>query len=266
MTISRSIVRFPSMSRIFILSLLLIAFCQSCRTQPVSKLAVNAPTIDQEATSIWRTINDINFLEGQGYTVHLPEVALLDSLQAKSKEGAFGNQDFPTIYNLLEQTVYDEANYQLALAKVKAQEELLNTLLQRLRAASKTWNWDFKLLETYDVIFTLYGTGGSYDPDNGRVVLFTTLQGDFMNYEQPANTIIHEIVHLGVETSLVQRYQLSHPMKERLVDTIVYLLFNDLLPQYKVQNMGETRLDQYLSTPEDLVDLEASIKKIVNGK
>ena len=79
-----------------------------------------------------------------------------------------------------------------------------------------------------------------------------------MNYEQPANTIIHEIVHLGVETSLVQRYQLSHPMKERLVDTIVYLLFNDLLPQYKVQNMGETRLDQYLSTPEDLVDLEAS--------
>ncbi|MEM9928535.1 MAG: hypothetical protein AAF840_01825, partial [Bacteroidota bacterium] len=239
-----------------IFCLLLLLVCTSCQAQPATHLSVSAPTIEQEATSIWRTLNDLQFLEGLGYTIHLPQQEIIDSLKAKSKQGQFGNDDFPTIYNLLETEEYSESAYKAALTKVEAQRELLQTLLQRLRAARQTWSWDFEMADAYEVTFTRYGTGGSYDPDHQRITLFTNSEGAFKRYKQPANTIIHEIVHLGVENTLVQRYKLSHPMKERLVDTIVYLLFNDLLPNYKIQNMGETRLDEFIKQQEDLVELE----------
>jgi len=67
-----------------------------------------------------------------------------------------------------------------------------------------------------------------------------------MNYDNPANTIIHEIVHMGIEKSIIQKYNLSHGLKERIVDTIVYVLFGEFLPEYKVQNMGDTKIDKFL--------------------
>jgi len=241
----------------------LLVICQSCRSQPLNKVLVSAPSIEQEATSIWRTINDIKFLEGQGYNINLPENELIDTLIGRSKAGKFGNDDFSEIYGLLEGGIYRKVNYKEALEQVDDQEKLLKQLLQQLSIAAESWKWDFELLPSYDVIFTLYGTGGSYDPDHGRVVLFTTLEGGFMRYQNPANTIIHEIVHLGIETSIVQKYELSHSLKERLVDKIVKLLFTELLPEYKVQDMGSTQVDQYLQRKEDLIDLDSIIKRVV---
>ncbi len=242
----------------------LLVLCQSCRSQQLSDVAVSAPSIEQEATSIWRTINDIEFLEGQGYKINLPEDSLIDTLISKSKSGQFGNDNFREVYTLLERNIYQEVNYKAALDKVNNQEELLKTLMLQLRRAKESWKWDFELLPSYDVIFTLYGTGGSYDPDHGRVVLFTTLEGGFMRYKDPANTIIHEIVHLGIETSIVQKYKLSHRLKEKIVDKIVFLLFAELLPEYRMQDMGSTEIDEYLKQKEDLVDLESIVEEIVN--
>lgn len=244
----------------------LLALCQPCESQQLSNVAVSAPSIEQEATSIWRTINDIEFLEGQGYKINLPENSLIDSLVSKSKNGQFGNDDFPEVYTLLEREVYKEENYRAALEEVNAQEQLLKKLMQQLSSATESWKWDFDLLPSYDLIFTLYGTGGSYDPDHGRVVLFTTLEGSFMRYKNPANTIIHEIVHLGIETSIVQKHKLSHSLKERIVDKIVFLLFGELLSEYRIQNMGDTEIDQYLRQKEDLIDLESIVEKIAKGK
>jgi len=242
----------------------LLLLCQACRSQQLSDVAVSAPSIEQEATSVWRTINDIEFLEGQGYQINLPEDSLIDTLINKSKRGQFGNDNFPEIYTLLESNIYQEANYNAALDQVNNQEELLKTLMQQLSTAKESWKWNFELLPSYDVIFTLYGTGGSYDPDHGRVVLFTTLEGGFMRYKNPANTIIHEIIHLGIEKPIVQKYKLSHRLKERIVDKIVFLLFTDLLPMYKVQNMGDTEIDEYLQKKEDLINLESVVKKLVD--
>lgn len=221
--------------QLFLFSLSLLFF-QSCSAQVSSNyISIRIPTIEQEATSIWRTINAIEFLEQQGYKIHLPENDLIDSLILKSKNGEFGNEDFPQIYNLLEANIYKESNYALALNQAKTQEALINTLVHQLVTVKNSWNWSFKTFEQYPVLFTLYGTGGSYDPDLGTVTLFTTKEGRFMNYDKPANTIIHEIVHMGIEQSIVQKYNLPHGLKERIVDTIVFLLFKESLPEYKIQ-------------------------------
>lgn len=233
----------------------------SCWSQASRKsISISIPTIEQEATSIWRTINDITFLTEQGYRINLPKNDLIDSLITKSKNGTFGNEDFPSIYNLLESEVYKQSNYSSALAKVRDQTPLINDIIRQIEASKQSWNWPFKMFDTYEVVFTLYGSGGSYDPDTGTVTLFTTTRGEFMNYKSPANTIIHEIVHMGVEESIVQKYGLSHGLKERIVDTIVFLLFAEQLPEYKIQNMGDTKIDKYLEQKTDLKKLDSIIE------
>ncbi|MEL6943045.1 MAG: hypothetical protein AAFO82_10275, partial [Bacteroidota bacterium] len=225
------------------------------------QIIVEIPTIEQEATSIWRTINDIEFLEGQGYNIHLPEHAVIDSLIEKSKNKTFGNSDFESIYTLLESGVYSKSTYEAAFEKVNLQKELINSLVTRLKHTRDQWKWKFKTFEAYKIVFTLYGTGGSYDPDLGIVTLFTNKDGRFMNYDSPANTILHEIVHMGIEESIVQKFNLSHGLKERIVDTITYLLFKEELPDYRIQQMGDPKIDQYLSNIDDLGRLSILIKE-----
>ncbi|PTB97254.1 hypothetical protein C9994_03735 [Marivirga lumbricoides] len=222
------------------------------------------PTIEQEATSIWRTINDITFFEKQGYTINLPKHSLIDSLIRKSKNGTFGNEDFASIYTLIETEIFDKEIYESAIQKVTNQTELINDLISVIDASKNEWDWKFNMFDKYRIIFTLYGTGGSYDPDNGTITLLTNKKGDFMNYKNPANTIIHEITHMGMEYSIVRKYNVSHGLKERIVDTFVYLMFKEKLPEYKIQNMGDNKIDKYLNKKEDINYLNATVSEFVN--
>lgn len=239
-------------------------FSFSCTSPSIeSKITIQTPSIQQEASSIWRTIRDIRFFEKAGYTVNLPKSPLIDQLISKSKNNSFGNDDFPSIVQLLESGVYNKADYALAQKKVESQMALIQGMVQELESSKDSWNWDFKMYENYQVVFTLYGSGGSYDPDQGIITLYTNPEGGFKNYKNPANTIIHEIVHIGIEQSLVQNLQLPHTLKERVVDKVVKVLFGEKLPKYRLQNMGETRIDAYLKSKEDIKGLDASLKKLM---
>lgn len=221
------------------------------------------PTVQQEATSIWRTINDISFFEKQGYTINLPKGSLIDSLIAKSKKGTFGNDDFSAIYAFVESKVFNQKSYKKARQKVENQVGLLNNLVNEIDTKKSEWDWKFKMFDTYKIVFTLYGTGGSYNPNEGVITLLTTNEGGFMRYKNPAYTIIHEITHIGMEYSLVQKYHLPHGLKERLVDTFVYLMFKEELPDYQIQNMGDKNIDRYLSTKKDIASLNSTLKEFI---
>ncbi|MEM7186274.1 MAG: hypothetical protein AAF466_06415, partial [Bacteroidota bacterium] len=250
-------------TKIFAFVFLLNSFGCTSQTQE-SRIEIIQPSVQQEATSIWRTINDIAFFEGQGYTIHLPKDPVIDSLITKSKSGTFGNNDFPTIYTLLESKVYDPKSYEIATQKVEEQLDLLNDLIGDIDNGKSKWDWKFNMFLKYRVVFTLYGTGGSYDPDEGIITLLTTEQGGFMNYTNPANTIIHEITHMGMEYSIVRPYQLTHGSKERFVDTFVFLMFHEQLPEYRIQNMGDKAIDDYLKKKEDIGSINAIASKFAN--
>jgi hypothetical protein len=248
-----------------LLALISIAFILSCETKEVaSRIEIVPITIDQEATSIWRTINDIAFFEEQGYTINLPKDAQIDSLIVKSKKREFGNDDFATIHQLLETKFFDKTDYEKAIEKVNEQQKLISSLVHQIDSEKENWDWEFNTFEKYKIIFTLYGTGGSYDPDQGTITLLTNREGGFMNYKNPANTIIHEITHMGMEYSIVQKYKLSHGNKERLVDTFVSLMFTERLPTYKIQNMGDAKIDDYLTKKEDLIQLNSIVPKFAD--
>ena len=75
------------------------------------------------------------------------------------------------------------------------------------------------------------------------------------------NTIIHEIAHLGMEETIVRKFRLPHGLKERIVDKFVFLMFQDLLPNYKVQNMGDQQVDRYVASQEDLTKLNSNLQR-----
>ena len=238
----------------------------SCKSQKkVSRIEIMQPTIQQEASSIWRTINDYSFFEDQGYTINLPKDSLIDRLIVKSKNGNFGNEDFSSIYNLLETKFFNPKNYEKAEQNVEGQLDLLNEFIKDIDVAKKQWDWTFNTFKTYKIVFTLYGTGGSYDPDEGIITLLTNTQGGFLKYKNPAYTIIHEISHMGMEYSIVQKYKLSHGLKERLIDTFVVLMFQEKLPEYKIQNMGDSNIDNYLENKEDIKSLNAIMGEFVKN-
>ncbi|WP_235298183.1 hypothetical protein [Portibacter marinus] len=244
--------------------LLLFSAVNECKQSTTSRIQIIEPSIEQEATSIWRTINDITFLESQGYTIHLPDDPLIDNLINKSKEGNFGNDDYAEIYRLLEAKIYDRSKYKNAIQKVEGQLALLNRMMDKVEVKLSGWNWNFKTFDQYKIQFTLYGTGGSYDPDEGVITLWTNQQGEFMNYNNPANTIIHEITHIGMEESLVHKYDLPHGLKERTVDRFVYLLFKEDLPEYRIQEMGDARLDELLNDKEAIKHIDEILLEILD--
>ena len=251
----------------FLLLSLLVLVSISCRPQDASnRLSIGIPTIEQEATSIWRTINDIEFLEEQGYQISLPELEQIASLIDKSRAGTFGNKDFGSIQQLLSESIFDPQDYKAALEKVKAQRTLINGFIQQLAVDTPNRKWEFTFFERYEIVLTLYGTGGSYDPDNGTVTLFTTPEGAFKNYENPANTITHEIVHMGIEQPIVQKYQLPHALKERVVDRFEYVLIGEQLPNYKMQPMGNEQIDDLLKQREDFWRLGAIMEQYMAQK
>lgn len=85
-----------------------------------------------------------------------------------------------------------------------------------------------------------------------------------MKYKNPAYTIIHEISHMGMEYSIVQKYNLTHGTKERLVDTFVYLMFREKLPEYKIQNMGDTKIDKHLNKKKHIESLNKVTSDFMN--
>lgn len=243
-----------------LICLVLLFFSLSLAGQ--SRINVNIPSIAEEATLIWRTLNDIQFFEEHGYTVNLPKSNLITTLIKKSKEDQLDNNDYAQIVNLLEDSLYQESDYQLGLEKIQMQLPLIDSLVEELINTKRSWV--FKKFDRYKVTLTLYGPGGSFNPEEGSLLMLTTKEGQFKQYDNPANTLIHEIVHIGIEQSIVQKYHLDHGLKERIVDTFVYLNFKEALPEYRIQNMGDVGIDRYLKSKNKLCKLEKIVAKFTD--
>jgi hypothetical protein len=227
-----------------------------------SHIKITTPSVHDESSEIWKTINDIHFFNEYNYDVNLPKQPLIDSLIELSNNGSFDNRHFALIYNLLESNEYNKENYDAAIKKITLETDRINSLIEVVQEMNFKFN--FKKFNTYEIILTLYGPGGSYDYNNGKLTLFTNLDGGFKSYSNPTNTIIHEIIHMGIEESIIQELRLSHALKEDIVDQIVLVLFEDILPDYKAQKMSDIDISESIKTKDDIINLQELLKKRFN--
>lgn len=218
-----------------------------------NRISLRVPTAAEEAAYIFNNLRDLAFFEKHGYQVSFPQMEVMDSLFAKARAQRLTSADSLLLEKEMREHAYRKADYAAAVKKIESRLPLVEALVKKLRRAKR--NWKFRHYDTYTVRLTLYGPGGSYHPQDSSITLFTTPEGKFKQYDDPANTLIHEIVHLGVESSWVQLFELSHPDKEMLVDKIVFLRFQKFLPDYRIQHLGDSRIEGYLVRKSDIGNL-----------
>ncbi|MEM8932633.1 MAG: hypothetical protein AAGE94_15730 [Acidobacteriota bacterium] len=215
-------------------------------------LVVRAQTADEAYGYLVRTLGDMEFFRANGYDVALPD------------HPAFA-PDAPSIGSaeVFAAEVYDATIFERAIAVLTADREILSAALEWF--ATKTVGVEgFRAFDRYEVTLTLYGPGGSYDPDTGGIVLFTTPDGRFKG-GGGTYTIVHEMMHLAVEEGLVQRFGLGHWETERLVDLLVQREFSDTLIDYRLQSQGDAALDAVVAdTP--LVGMAQALEHFVSAR
>lgn len=229
-----------------------------------NRVKIEIPSVGEEIEYVWRTLQDIPFFVNHGYDISLPEHSIMDLLVEKAKRAELTRKDRDSLDRLMRNDIYDRKLYELAYAKIKSRQAHINQLINRLDRLDK--NWNYQSFETYQVRLTLYGPGGSYDPSNGSILIFATPSGSFKQYKDPACTIIHEVVHIGIEESIVSQLSLPHVLKERVVDRIVEMNFEKELPEYRVQNMGYAEFDDYFRDLSDFKELNKVLKKFLDTK
>lgn len=224
-----------------------------------SRIIIRHQSCDEEFEYILSLINEREFFQQNGYVVKLPN--------HEKFQNAFFDKNTPTVNVdelklVFKNSIYRKNDY----------EKGTNKLSMAINDMASVWHtfgqwcrdWDFKLFPQYQIALTLYGTGGMYLPDEGRVVMLTNLNGEFQD-ENPLETIIHEIVHLGIEENIVSLFNLGHWEKERLVDLICTNSFKTIIPHYKMQDLDKTEIDKFV-TQSSMRSLPSSIEEYIRSK
>ena len=225
--------------------------------------SVRIPTVQEETDYVWRTLGQLKFYKDNGYRPYLPSNTTVEELIGKAEKGQLVEADRTSLLETIKKDVYKEQDYTKALWIVAGKLELADTALPRFEHFKSLWG--FFIPRHYEIVLTLYGTGGSYDPEKGIIFLKTTADGRFAKSENPLDTILHEAVHIGIDKVIVKRYGLPQWTKERVVDQFMMHNFQDICPGYTLQRNPETLVDMYLQEPGVWDRLPSAIEEYVTS-
>jgi len=204
-------------------------------------LIVRACTKQEELKGIKEILDNYDWYATQGYNPTLPQHEAIELIKKKQNvnktmQEIFKN-DFGELYSRSEHI------YSKGITTINQQIGRLDNVSPRMKKLG------LKVFPQYDIKLTQYGPGGSYgwEGNNGIVNLQINSDGKF-RIPDPIETILHEIIHLGIEESIVEKFGLPHWTKERMVDLIVSSNFKDVVPEYYMQKPGDTRIDKYLNS------------------
>ena len=151
---------------------------------------------DYEIQHIEYTLSKIEWYRENGYTVDIPY-------------GLTSNSNVAEITSLVMRE-YEENEYVNHTDMICEMWRDFFTMYELLIEATA-----LNLVSPYTVILTKYGTGGSFDPKNNKIVL--NIKG--RTAQSIFGTLLHEITHISIHQYIV-KYEISHWYKERLVDLI----------------------------------------------
>ncbi len=215
------------------------------------KIVIRASTLYEELSYLKFVLKNKEFFENNGYDAVYPNNNLLQNPEIIKEENR--------MFDIFKNDEYDQDYYKNGINVLISNKKKLENLILKLKEICK--NWDFRIFPEYQILLTRYGPGGSYSYNDheGKIIMLTTKEG-FFKRKNPVETVIHEITHIGIEESIVEKYKLNHWEKERLVDLIVKIIFKEELSDYILQKSGSTELDQYIEV-EAIKNLPEVISK-----
>ncbi len=209
------------------------------------RLVVRPQTPAEAYGYLQQTLSQMSFFDANGYDVALP------AHQGFDADGEIGS------LNSFASEVYREADFASAMAKLRERKPMLQQALEWFSTLDDSL--PFYVPTEYTVVLTLYGPGGSYNPESATITMLTTPDGRFKG-GGGAHTIVHEMMHIATEETLVQRFELSHWEKERLVDVLCQRELGHVLKDYQLQPLGDAQLGEVI-TDVPLAGLAAALAK-----
>src|SRR3974390_2301654 len=159
---------------------------------PPTEIVVRAQTEDEAFSFLWRQLQQMPFYCAHGYDVALPDHPLFHHLadQASPQEA-----DQAEARRLFAADIYRPGDFDAG-----------KTIFEHARAQTApalatfdgwTRAWGFEHRARIDVVLTLYGPGGSYDPDASTITVLVTAAGGLR--KKTLDNVLHEMLHLGIE-------------------------------------------------------------------
>ena len=213
---------------------------RSARVGKMSDIIIRGSTASEELNRLKGLVRKMPFFLEHGYKPTFPRSPLFRAVLDKD-----GNAKTWTVFaKVFETFLFRAADYARGLHVLESHGKEFQNVLSRF----VKWNrsWGFFLPPTYSIVLTRYGTGGSYNSGTGLILLKANTRGEFKR-ENPMHTIVHEMVHVGIEEAIVQKFKLNHEEKERVVDLLCTIALKDILDGYEIQRIGDTRIDAFFT-------------------
>jgi hypothetical protein len=202
-------------------------------------------------------LKDIKFLREKQVNVILPSNKFFNVL-AKNPE-KIKNIDKDRYFNIFLLEVYKPTPTKKVQQIISNAKKFYTLIFDRLKELEK--NWGFKLFDKYKIILNIWGTGGAYDYESGIIMTRVDENGIPNASEDPFNyTIVHEIVHMGIEEIIVKKYDLRYWEKEILVDMIAKIYLGDLMPKYNIQGRNKI-MEKFVNYKSIVINLPKAIEK-----
>jgi len=161
---------------------------------------------DFEFNKVKDTLKKLDWFIAQGYVVGLPKIDL-DELKNISDKN---------LYKLIDQemkTISDVVLDYIKRLEIDWEKNAEETIIGLKNLIGS------KIQTEYLIFLTQYGPGGGYYyPNKINIKLHPPKEG------WSIGTLIHEIIHLSIHP-LIEKYQIEHWTKERLVDLISLKIF-----------------------------------------
>ena len=222
-----------------------------------NKLIIKPQTVDGEFDYLWSLLQKMPFYIKNGYSISLPDNQNFQRLIDNPETLKTVNKDDSR--QLFIKKVYDPLFFRLGLDVLNAERHKIEVVFPDFQKFNDQWG--FKLFPQYQIHLTRYGPGGSYNSNTGVIIMMAKADGSFKR-QNPLHSIIHELIHIGIEDVIVKKYGLTHWEKERVVDKICVLRFGLILPGYELQKKGITAIDTYVNN-ESINNLPAAIEKYI---
>lgn len=205
-----------------------------------NSLIIRAQTVHEEFAYLMKVLGKMDFYNQHGYNIVTPNHPFF--LNIAQNPHLLKSLDIEEAKNLFQKEVYDPNFFESGIKTIKGNIDVIEKAIKKTRQRN---SWKFKHFPIYQIKLTVYGPGGTYNFHDGSIIIRTDKNGVFKRSD--CHTIVHEIIHIGIEESVIKKFKLTHTEKEGLVDAICTNYFDDILLDYKVQRLGDKKVFSLIS-------------------
>jgi len=220
-------------------------------------LIIRYQTAQEELEYLKVLFYGMPFYREHGYKVILPTQKIFQDLL--NENVSLDEVNWEEVKQFFVKYEYDKNFFKLGIDALEKYRIEIESVFKVFLILHKLWN--FRIYSSYEIALTKYGPGGRYNHNLGRMLLMVRKDGSFKRFN-PLHTVIHEMVHFGIEEVIVKKLALSHWEKECLVDLICKYKFDHIIPDYKMQEKRDKRLEKYV-TSEKIDDLPSVIEQYI---